>query len=95
MTGRICDYIQRQSVILYGNIQRKFLGAVLLFGSDTLVVAELVKASARFQVVFKGVTTENISVFYNPHMFLSIIYVFCAYYCSSNVCLKFGHYGQL
>lgn len=46
MTGRICDYIQRQSVILYGNIQRKFLGAVLLFGSDTLVVVELVKASA-------------------------------------------------
>lgn len=46
MTGRICEYLQRQPVILYGNIQRKFLGAVLLFGSDTLVVAELVKASA-------------------------------------------------
>lgn len=46
MTGRICDYIQRQPVILYGNIRRKFLGAVQIFGSDTLVVAELVKASA-------------------------------------------------
>lgn len=43
MTGRICEYIQRQPVILYGNIRRKFLGAVQLFGSDTLVVAELVK----------------------------------------------------
>ena len=37
----------------------------------------------------KGVTTENISVFYNPYMFLFVFYIYCAYYCCSNVCLKF------
>ena len=40
-------------------------------------------------MLLKGVTTENISVFYYPHMFLFIIYVFSAYYCGSNIHLKF------
>ncbi len=42
------------------------------------------------KAVFKGgVTTENISVFYNPYMFLFIFYVYCAYYCGSNIYSKF------
>ena len=42
-----------------------------------------------FFMLLKGVTTENISVFYNPYMFLFVFYIYCAYYCCSNVCLKF------
>ena len=38
---------------------------------------------------FFGGITENISVFYNPYMFLFVFYIYCAYYCCSNVCLKF------
>ena len=42
-----------------------------------------------FFMLLKGVSSENISVFYNPHTFLFIIYVFSAYYCGSNIHLKF------